>query len=171
MTTKLLSTILAAASALTAAGSDNLLMPVGTYTDGGSDGIYIFSFNQANAEFKLLSSTLAENPSFLALSPDGKHVYAVDESGKASDSARAFAFRSDSIELKHIGKAEPTGGAAPCYISTNGRIVATANYTGGSLTVFGIKPDGSLTPARQHFKYKLTGKAPDKQRQNAAHVH
>ncbi|MFC2505088.1 MAG: lactonase family protein, partial [Capnocytophaga ochracea] len=59
---------------------NNLTMFVGTYTEGGnSKGIYTYRFNQENGTFELLSSATAANPSFLTLSPDGKHLYAVSE--------------------------------------------------------------------------------------------
>ena len=64
-----------------------------------------------------------------------------------------------------------TNGKSPCYISTNGKIAVTANYGGGSLSVFPINPDKSLAPMSQQFRFPLTGPAPDTIRQQSAHVH
>ena len=59
---------------------NNLMMYVGTYTEGGnSKGIYTYNFNQENGTFEFLNTATAANPSFVTLSPEGKRLYAVSE--------------------------------------------------------------------------------------------
>jgi 6-phosphogluconolactonase len=56
------------------------LLFVGTYTSGKSKGIYVYKFNSKNGEVEYVSNTdSSANPSFLAIAPDGKHLYAVNE--------------------------------------------------------------------------------------------
>ena len=62
-----------------------------------------------------------------------------------------------------------TGGEDPCYIITNGKNVVTANYSGGSISVFPIAKDGSLLPASNILKFE--GSGVDKERQEKSHLH
>lgn len=155
---------------IASAATAQIPMLVGTYTDNWSKGIYSFRFDQEAGTATELSTTPWANPSYLALSADGKRLYAVDESDKRTDSAAAFDFDATTGRIIPINS-QPTGGKAPCFISTNGEIAVTANYNGGSISVFPIAEDGSLLPHSQKETFALTGKAPDKIRQNAAHVH
>ena len=152
------------------AGNDIINLLVGTYTNTGSKGIYSLSFDQTSGESMFLDTAETENPSFLTLSPDKRTLYAVNESGKPTDSVTAFAFDKENGKLKRINS-EAVNGAAPCYVSTNGKYVLTANYTSGSITVLPTDSNGKLLPAVQTEKFALTGEAPDKARQNSAHLH
>ena len=64
---------------------------------------------------------------------------------------------------------QKTGGEDPCYIITNGNNVITANYSGGSISVFPIAKDGSLLPASDIIKFE--GSGTDKERQEKSHLH
>src|SRR5215210_4003734 len=67
---------------------------VGTYTDKGSKGIYVYRFNATTGKAEWVSNTeRIVNPSYLALAPDNKHVYAVTETAtNNSGSVSAFSF-------------------------------------------------------------------------------
>ena len=54
-------------------------MAVGTYTDGGSKGIYTYLFNQDTGKAELLDSLAMKNPSYLTVSDDKRSIYAVSE--------------------------------------------------------------------------------------------
>ena len=58
----------------------NLL--IGTYTSGGSEGIYVYQFNKTTGEAKPISSVKSSNPSYLAVAPNQKFVYAVNSHRK-----------------------------------------------------------------------------------------
>src|SRR5665647_306699 len=86
------------------AGSKNKKLPqyffVGTYTDGGSEGIYSFSLDRITG--KLTDRGLAaktNNPSFLALTSNGKFLLAVhetkDENGGNMGYIESFAVSKD----------------------------------------------------------------------------
>lgn len=126
-------------------GSDELTMLVGTYTDGNSKGIYTFRFNQETGLATSLSSIEVLNPSYLIPSEDGRFVYAVSEMNDATAALNAFSFDKETGKLSLLNR-QPTMGADPCYVATNGKEVLTANYSGGSMSIFPLKKNGSLEP-------------------------
>lgn len=147
--------------------AQNHKLIVGTYTKGTSEGIYVYDFDSKTADTKQLGviKNIA-NPSYVALSKNNDAIYSVSEVG-ANSAVAAFKFNAKTNEGTLINK-EATKGADPCFILTDGKHVFTANYSGGSISVFGIKADGSLTPVKQLVQH--TGSGPDK-RQASAHVH
>lgn len=142
---------------------------IGTYTSTDkSQGIYSYSINLKTGAFTQQSvATGISNPSFLALTPDKKYVYSVSENGDAS-SANAFQFDDKTGKLTFLNTYQ-TKGADPCYIVATHDHVFTANYTGGSVSVFGLKADGSLTDALQIIQH--VGKSINTERQGEPHVH
>ncbi|MBS1598089.1 MAG: lactonase family protein [Bacteroidetes bacterium] len=144
-------------------------MFVGTYTSGKSEGIYVYKFNTSTGEAALLSTASAVNPSYLAIAPNGKYVYSVNESGKIGE-VSAFEFDRGTGRLHFINK-QSSGGADPCYISIDktNKWAVVANYTGGSLAALPINADGSLAPLAQLIQH--TGSGFNKERQDGPHVH
>ncbi len=144
---------------------------IGTYTSGKSEGIYINKLNLKTGILSPVSKIQASNPSFLAVSNDRKFVYAVNENaGPEGGQVSAFAFNSKAGTLKLLNTT-PTGGDHPCYVDVNKKRthVIVGNYSGGNLSVFPVKGDGSLenySQLIQHF-----GKGPNTGRQEKAHVH
>ncbi len=143
---------------------------VGTYTSGKSEGIYVYKFNTATGEFKLVSTAKADNPSFLAVSPNEKYLYAVNENGGDKGSIAAYAFDKKNGRLTFLNK-EPSGGDHPCYVNidSKGKWVVAGNYTGGSLAVLPVSSNGSLLPPAEVIKH--VGSSVNKQRQDKPHVH
>ena len=63
---------------------------VGTYTDGTSRGIYRFTFDPATgATTEPVLAAETKNPSFLALHPNGRFLYAVGRSRASRGRRRA----------------------------------------------------------------------------------
>lgn len=145
-----------------------LTMLIGTYTSGESNGIYSFRFNEETGVTTPLSETEVENPSYLVPSADGKFVYAVSEFNDERAAANAFAFDKDNGTFRLLNT-QQTEGEDPCYLITNGKNVITANYSGGSISVFPIAKDGSLLPASEIVKFK--GSGADRERQEKPHLH
>jgi 6-phosphogluconolactonase len=150
----------------------NYYLLVGTYTKGKSTGIYVYDFNQKNGAVKIVDSVQTPNPSYLAVAPNQKFVYAVSETqrGNFSGKVRAFSFDQKTGELTYINE-EPSVGDNPCYIVVDktGRWVIVANYTSGTLAVLPIKNDGSLGEAVSSVQHYGHGTNP--QRQEGPHVH
>ena len=122
---------------------------VGTYTGKKSQGIYSFTFNAATGEVgKPELAGEAVNPSFLALHPNGKNLYAVGEvgevAGKKGGGVSAFAIQPDG-KLKLLSQAS-TVGSGPCFVTVDksGKVALAANYGGGSVVALPIRADGSV---------------------------
>ena len=142
----------------------------GTYTLGTqSQGIYHASFDLQNGKItspELACKTL--KPSFIAIHPDGQHLYAVSEGkpGKLS----AFAIDPETYKLILINQTL-SGGEGPCHVSVsnNGKTLLSANYVSGSLASIKINNDGSLGSTVSQIQHYGTGV--NKERQEGPHVH
>src|SRR5687768_9933290 len=77
---------------------------IGTYTSGKSEGIYVYKFNSATGDFSFVSKHAAGNPSYLAVSPDKKYVYAVNEDRDDKGSVTAYSFNKENGTLSLINK-------------------------------------------------------------------
>jgi 6-phosphogluconolactonase len=179
----LLNVVVSAALAQGSAEQGQFLL-AGTYTNtgnlygntrldsSGSKGIYVYRFDPATGKTKLLSHTERVcNPSYLAIAPNGHHVYACTESritGRGSVSA--FDLDRSTGRLRFINKVS-SGGDNPAYVTVDGsgRWLIVANYTGGSFAICGIGADGGLLPPAQRVEFSGHGVNP--QRQEKSHVH
>jgi 6-phosphogluconolactonase len=154
---------------------DSDLLYVGTYTDNGrTDGIYLVQMDRASGELRLLSAINAgPNPSYLAVHPNGRALYAVNEvdnfNGGASGGVTAFSIAGDG-SLTGLN-AQPSEGAGPAYVSVDrsGRVVLVANYDSGSVALLPIQSGGSIAAATSVVKH--TGKGPVADRQGEPHAH
>ena len=153
----------------------NYLVFVGTYTGGQSQGIYILQMDPADGTLERRGVVPGVvNPSFLAIHPNGKYLYAVNEigdyEGKPSGAVTAFAIDTEMPTLRKINQ-RPTGGGAPCHlvIDSSGKNVLFANYTGGSVGVLRIEPDGSLGETTAFVQHE--GSSVNKDRQEGPHAH
>ena len=152
------------------------LVYIGTYTDkGASKGIYAYRFNAATAELTSLGlAAETANPSFLAIHPNHKFLYSVNEvgdyKGHKSGAVSAFSIDQATGKLTLLNQVESRG-ADPCYITVDktGKYVLVANYTGGSVATFPVLADGRLGEASAFVQH--TGHGPDPQRQEAPHAH
>jgi 6-phosphogluconolactonase len=142
---------------------------VGTYTNScESKGIYVYEFDSITGDFSFKnSSENIVNPSFLTVDPSNHFVYSVSENGKKT-AVSAFGFDSKSGKLNFLNSSQ-TKGDDSCYIINDDKNVITANYTGGSISVFGKNSDGSITEVKQVVQH--TGKGINAERQGSPHVH
>jgi 6-phosphogluconolactonase len=160
--------------AATTAGAQEYWVYLGTYTGGknGSQGIYRAKFDSATG--KLGRPELAAemgSPSFLAIHPNGKFLYAVGEGGgKDGGPVVAFALDPRTGELTRLNE-NKSGGPGPCHISVHpkGTHAIVANYGGGSTAVFSLAEDGKIIDRTAFVQHQGTG--PDRKRQEKAHAH
>ncbi|MBE7178699.1 MAG: beta-propeller fold lactonase family protein, partial [Mucilaginibacter polytrichastri] len=120
-----------------------LSLLIGTYTGTGSKGIYHYSFNTATATARETGTTgNITNPSFLAVSPDKKFVYAVAETEGRAGNAAAYKVEGGTLKQLNV---QSSKGEAPCHVSVHpsGKWVSVANYSGGNFSVFKVNTDGS----------------------------
>lgn len=150
--------------------ADSMYLLVGTYTQKDSKGIYVYQFDTISGFSKYKSMAEITNPSYLVVSNDEKYVYAVTESNEVTDAASAFSFDKKAGKLTFLNSQE-TKGAAPCYITIDkaGKHVVTANYMGGSITVFDVNANGALSQAS--LVHAFNGKGVDPDRQTQPHLH
>lgn len=148
-------------------GKFNLL--IGTYTNScDSKGIYVYEFDANSGQFNFKNNSgKVENPSYLSVSNDNKFVYSVNENGEKT-AGSAFRFDSKSGKLDFLNSSQ-TKGENACYIINDDKNVITANYSGGSISVFGKNDDGSLTEVKQIVQH--SGKGINAKRQEKPHVH
>jgi 6-phosphogluconolactonase len=145
---------------------------VGTYTDKtGSKGIYAFDFDPSTG--KLTPKGLAAetpNPSWIAVHPNGKWIYAANESGKQS-TISAFSLDDKKANLALLNQL-PSEGEDPCYLSfdKSGKYLFVANYTSGTVAVFPILRDGKLGAPTSVVR-DAGPLGPNKQRQEGPHAH
>jgi 6-phosphogluconolactonase len=152
------------------------LVYVGTYTTKQtSKGIYAYNFNAATGQLTSIGlAAESTDPSFVAVHPNGKYLYAVNEvgdfNGMQSGAVTAFAIDPKSGALKLLNQVS-THGAGPCFVSLDksGRFVLVANYDGGSVATFAIQDDGSLSLVKGFVQH--SGSSVDKERQQAPHAH
>jgi 6-phosphogluconolactonase (cycloisomerase 2 family) len=154
-------------------GAQEFYLFVGTYTDAEPDkGIYVYRFNSKNGELHFVSNAEEiTNPSYLAISPNGKNIYACTETqmpGKGSISS--FSFDSKSGKLTFLNKVSSEG-ENPVYVSVHksGQWLVNGNYTGGNASVSQIMKDGSIEPSCQNIIFK--GKSIISGRQDSPHIH
>lgn len=146
---------------------------IGTYTQPGeSEGLYVYEFDSLTGELVYKAKAAGvTNPSFLAISRDQNFVYSVNETGRENPGGvSAFKFDPTGGTLTFLNKVNSMGDD-PCYVSVDkkGRNVYVGNYSGGSLAVFRVQNNGSLSNAVQVIQHE--GSGADKSRQEKAHVH
>lgn len=149
---------------------------VGTYTGGDSisKGVYSCEFDAETG--KLSEPVLAAeliNPSFLAIHPSGKYLYAVNEvsegPGRGNGAVTALTINADGTLTKINHQASEGGAPCHCNVDSTGTNLLIANYGGGNVAVYPISEDGSLKPVSCNIQHE--GSSIDKSRQGAPHAH
>lgn len=155
----------------TECNNNTTYMVVGSYAAAEEEGIKVYRFNEETGSAQYISGLQGiSNPSYLIPSIDGERIYAVGEDEGISSTANAIRFDKEEGVMTLLNS-QPTHGGAPCYItlSPSGKFVITANYWGGSITIFPLDKDGRLKPDSRLISF--TGSGPDKERQAQPHLH
>lgn len=152
-----------------------LLVFVGTYTmkmghvDGKATGVDVYRLNMETGALTPASKLDGlENPTYLAIAPDGTYIYTVKET--ESGMVTACSIDPDNGQLT-ILNTQDAQGQHPTHIAVheNEKYIFIANYGSGSLTVYPIQEDGSLGEASDHMQHE--GSSINPARQEAAHAH
>lgn len=164
-------------AALTMSAASQTLY-IGTYTpkDGASRGIYRVSFDPATGALGVpVLAAETPNPTFLALHPNGRVLYALCESdlveGKPGGAAIAFQIDPATHLLSPLNK-QATGGLGCAHLGLDGaaRALVLASYGGGDVTSFPLAGDGTVGPRASSLR--PTGPlGPMAERQDKPHPH
>ncbi len=155
---------------------------IGTYTTiehptaGRSEGIYLYSMDDETGAVEPVAATDGiVSPSYLALSPDRRFLYAVSEvndfGGNSSGAVYAYSVDPTSGALRYLNQ-RATNGAHPCHVTVDstGKTVIVANYSGGSVIAFRVRPDGSCAADACFVQHKGSP-GPNAKRQQSPHAH
>ncbi|MFQ5808091.1 MAG: lactonase family protein [Armatimonadota bacterium] len=160
---------------MTSQNAKAMLVYIGTYTRGESEGIYVHRLDMATGEL-VSTGQAAEtaNPSFLALHPKAGFLYAVGElrqvEGRPGSAVSAFAIDPETGGLTLLNQ-QLSGGAGPCHLTVDatGRYVLVANYGSGGVAALPIRDDGRLAPASDTVQHEGSSSHP--KRQQGPHAH
>lgn len=153
---------------------------VGSYTQGERPGLYVYRFDTASGrlESSPWQQLRLDNPSWLVVCPDQRHVYTVNENGPGARDpvGRASALSLDGQHRLTLRNQVSTLGQHPTHasLSPDRRYLLVANYSvaadpGGTLAVLPIADDGALQPVTQLSSYQASHV--DRERQRSAHPH
>lgn len=149
----------------------------GTYTSKESKGIYtsVLDLKTGALTPPELAAEL-RNPSFLAVHPSGKSLYAAGEigdfQGGKGGAISAFSLDAATGKLVLLNQ-KSTVGSGPCHVSVDpeGKVVLAANYGGGSVIALKINADGSVADVAEGGFVQHKGSSVNKSRQEAPHAH
>lgn len=149
--------------------NETLYLYIGTYTNAGSEGIYLADFN-VNTGTISTPKAIAKinNPSFQCISADQTQLWSVNESGSGNSEVVGFQISKKDGSLTHIGNYS-TVGSGPCFVSYHqpSQTVMAANYNSGNTIRIGVgKNNKGETVTHQH-----EGSGPNASRQSTPHAH
>jgi 6-phosphogluconolactonase len=152
------------------------LVYVGTYTGPNKgQGIYGYRFDRATGQLSSLGLVAeSESPSFLAVDPSRRFLYASNEidhyEGQASGAVSAFAIDRASGKLSFLNEVSAHDpGSAHVVVDFTGKDVLISNYTRGSVAVFPLLDGGRLGEASDFVRHQ--GSSVNPQRQQGPHAH
>lgn len=165
------------ATAVAATPPKEFFVYFGTYTNNAkSKGIYRAKLEVASG--KLSAAEVAaecDDPAFLAVHPNGKFLYAIDERAHPAKTpgrgVSAYAIEAKTGALTLLNQ-QGVGGPGPCHLSVDGtgKCVVVANYGGGSVAALPIGADGRLAPAVSVIQHSGSSVNPARQKEPHAHA-
>ncbi|MDQ3815148.1 MAG: lactonase family protein [Armatimonadota bacterium] len=158
-----------------AKGAKGMFVYIGTYSKGGSKGIYVYRMDATTGELTFTGQTAeTQNPSFVVVHPTGRYLYAVSEvgktNGKPGGAVSAFVIDPETGGLTLLNQ-QASQGTSPCHLSVDatGQLLTVANYSSGTVAALPVQEDGKLgeaTSVKQH-----EGSSVNPQRQKEPHAH
>ncbi len=152
-----------------------MVVYIGTYTGARSQGIYLARFDPASGRLSAPKlAAKASNPSFLAIHPNRRFLYAVSETGnfggKPGGAVGAYSIEAETGRLTLLNQ-QSSGGAGPCHLALDrtGKWLLTANYGSGSVALLPVQADGALGEPAATIQHQ--GSSINLQRQEGPHAH
>ena len=148
---------------------EDAVLYIGTYTENGrTEGVFLVRMDPRTGALTTEAAVNAgPNPSFLAVHPDGRTLYAVNETAAGTVTALSI---TRSGALTRLNQ-HPSGGDAPCYVSVDrrGRAALIANYDSGTVSLVALRADGALADTTDIDRH--VGRGPNAERQQGPHAH
>jgi len=164
-------------SSLHAAKPADSFVYFGTYTHAKTESKGIYRSRLDGVTGQLSPAELvapASDPAFLALHPNGRFLYALDESADVKrnpgQGLKAYALNPTSGALTFLNEIS-TGSSGACHlaIDATGQSLLVANYGGGSVSAMTLCPDGRLGALASLIQHQ--GKSVNPNRQEGPHPH
>ncbi|TLD72083.1 lactonase family protein [Phragmitibacter flavus] len=151
------------------------LVYVGTYTGGKSPskGIYVYGLDSTSGKLTPMGvAAEANKPSFLALHPSKKFLYAVAEGDGKQGGLSSYSIDPSSGKLTLLNQ-QSSQGSGPCHVSVDatGKVLFVANYGSGHVASLAIKEDGSIGDAITAIQQGPPSNVNAKGRQKGPHAH
>lgn len=148
---------------------------VGTFSERGSLGIYVYELFRGNMRFDLLQTISSKtSPSYIDTSPDAKFLFSANRGGLPDKmewgSVTSFAINPQTGKLSIVHE-QYSYGDSPCYVSVHpsGKYIIVCHYRGGNFVVLPIDEYGKIgTPTADIL---LEGKGTVLPQQSQAHPH
>jgi 6-phosphogluconolactonase len=157
------------------ARSADLLVYFGNELDKPDTGIFLSHFDTDTGTLTPpVLNVQASKPGYFVIDPTGRFMYAANALGKfngdSSGAMSAYSIDRATGQLTLINQV-PTGGANPAFIALDNDAthVLAANYTGGSICVYSIRPDGGIADRTAFVQH--SGHSINPQRQTQPHPH
>ena len=170
-------TLMLGAALLVAApafAAGNSIGYVGTYTDTAAKGVYALKWDAGAKKFVSLGvQAEVPNPSFVAVSPSHKFLYAITERAARRDgtgSVSSYAIDPATGALKLVNRVPAHGNtSAHLVVDHTGNWLLVANYGSGSVASFALLPDGGVGEEADFKQH--SGASVNAHRQMGPHPH
>ncbi|WP_073094117.1 lactonase family protein [Cyclobacterium lianum] len=150
------------------------ILYIGTYSEKESEGLYVLDFNRSELSARTIQTVQdKKSPTFLALHPNEKFLYAAYREGKDKNDPAgtivAYAIDKKTGKLSEINQVSSVG-ASPCHISVDpsGQVVFVSHYQGGNLSTFKILESGGISEAVSFVQHEGSSVHPN---QTKPHMH
>lgn len=155
--------------------STSLVAFMSGYAKAEQPSLRAFAFDSDTGALTLTGETSGLlNPSFIVAHPNRQWLFAVSETGQASEGVPggvcALKINSEPFAIQLVNR-QPSGGDWPCHLALDatGQWLFVANYGSGNASVLPILSDGSLGETSDSVQH--TGAGPDPKRQDGPHAH
>lgn len=155
--------------------TETILMGTGERLEGRCRGIGCYLFDPESGHAELLNRTdSTPNPSYILVGQKDDVLYCVNElkswNGVGGSTVSAYRFDRRTGGLTLIARQAVCGEDA-CHLSLtkDGSFLLVSNYSGGSVCMLPVRPDGGLSPACCLIQH--VGHSTDSMRQSSPHPH
>jgi len=151
------------------------ILYVGTYSQGGSQGVYVVEIDRAAKSSKVVQTVHdKKNPTFLTVHPNRKFLYVAYREGAdekdLNGTISAYQIDQNTGKLSLLNSFSSMG-ESPCHVSVDpsGAMLFVSNYRGGNFSAFKINQDGSLAADPDFVQHY--GRSVNPARQDAPYMH